>query len=156
MEDISWQAPEFEYQHKRASWYLWAILVSGVFALAGILQKNFLFVIFIVVAAGVIIRTGRQTPKYVAFALTADGLVVDNKKVHHYDQLLGFATRRIDDLEDGLTELILQRKHRLSTYWKILFPTKRSAEIRHYLNQHLPEIEYEDTLSEHLSRLLKL
>src|SRR5258708_2170281 len=109
--EISWQAPEFEYWHKPRNWYLALLFVSGVFILLALWQGNFLFAIFVVLAAVVLIRNGTQVPRYIDYHLTSNELIIDNAKGYQYEHFSGFATRRVDNLEDGLSELLLQRKH---------------------------------------------
>lgn len=152
---ITWQAPEFEYRHRPHGWYLSVIAAAVLIIAISLWQGNFLFAVFVAVAAVILVRSGAQVPRYIDLRLTSDALVLDNKKVYPYSQFSGFATRRIDDLEDGLSELIFQKKQALGSHFRVLFPAKRSEEIRHFLNQHLHEVEYEDSLMEHVSRWLK-
>lgn len=152
--EFRWSAPEFEYFHKGVSWY-WLIIIAAVVLVAlSLLQKNFLFSVFIVISAALILRLGYKRPRYLDFHLNDKGLLIDEKNFYSYDDLVGFATRSLY-LDDGLSEVILKRKHRLGTYLKILLPNKHLEEIRVFLNKYLPEIEYEESLTDHLSKLLK-
>lgn len=153
--DLSWQAPEFEYWHKPKVWYFALIFISLTFILLALWQGNFLFIVFVMIASLILIRNGSQIPGYIDFRLTDEALVIDDKKSYAYEEFAGFATRRVDDLEDGLSELLLQRKHRLGNYLRVLYPTDRTTEIRHFLNAHLHEIEHEESLIDHLSRWLR-
>lgn len=120
-----------------------------------LIQGNFLFTIFVILAVSLVLRWGRQAPHQIEVKITETGVDVGERKNYPYDRLLGFATRRLDPHEEGMSELILRQKHRLSTYVKILVPNKITEEVRLRLNQRLPEIEYEESLVDHISRLLK-
>ena len=153
--ELNWSAPEFKYYEKGTGWYWLSILAAGLIILIAFWQRNFLFAAFVVIAEVVFLKLGAQVPHPVNFRLTDVGLEIGGKKMYSYQDLIGFATRRVDQHEDGLSELILKRKHRLSTYVKVLYFTKHSEELRLFINKHLPEIEYEDSLVEHLSKLLR-
>jgi len=152
---LAWSAPEFEYWQKPRIWYLVLILVSLVIFIIALWQGNFLFAVFVVLASIVLISSGKRPPRHLDFRLTEEALIIDNKKAYLYEQLSGFAIHRLDSIKDGLSELVIQRKHRLGAYLKILYPTAHTEEIRHFLNRHLPEIEYQDSLSDHFFRWLK-
>lgn len=153
--EITWSAPEFEYHHKNAGWYLGVVVIAIAVAALALFQGNFLFAIFTAIAAVLVIKWGAREPRYLDYALTDGALVISGGKAYPYEQLAGFATRRMDALEDGLSELILRKKHRLGSYIKAFFPTRHTEEIKFALNKHLPEIEYEDSMADHLSKFLR-
>ncbi len=163
--DLEWQAPEFEHWEKPRVWYLVLYFIGTIIFTSALWQSNFLFAIFTIIAMVTITFHARRSPRQLSMRLSDEALTIDmfhqgssaasSSKVYLYEQFSGFATRRVDGLEDGLSELVLQRKHRLGNYLRILYPTKRTQDVRHFLNNHLPEIEYEDTLSDHFFRWLK-
>ncbi|MBI2024759.1 MAG: hypothetical protein HYT03_01535 [Candidatus Harrisonbacteria bacterium] len=153
--DIKWSAPEFQHYEKSANWYLASLAVAALLLIFALWQRNILFAVFIVIAEILFLKMGRQLPHQMDFRLSNLGIEIGGKKSYSYDDLAGFATRRLDQHEDGLSELILKRKRHFSTYVKVLFPTKHSDELRVFINKYLPEIEYEDSLVEHLAKLLK-
>ncbi len=153
--EISWTAPEFEYHHKEPSWYWLVVIVAGLLILIALFQKNFLFAIFVLIATVVFFKLGHQFPRHLDMRLSDQGIAMGENDFHPFDSLSGFATRQMDNFKDGISEIILQKKHRLSTHVKILAPTEKMEDIRVFLNKHLPEIEYEESLTDHISRLLK-
>ncbi len=153
--EITWSAPEFEYHHKNSGWYLGVVIIAVAVTALAVLQGNFLFAVFTAVAAVLVVKWGAREPRYLDYTLTDSALAISGEKQYLYEQLAGFATRRMDALEDGLSELILRRKQRLGSYIKALFPTRHTEEIKHFLNRYLPEIEYEDSMADHLSRFLR-
>lgn len=153
--EISWSAPEFEHHQKDARWYLVSAFFIILFLALAVWQGNFLFAIFVVMAGILFLRFGAQAPHSLDFRLTDAGLEIVGKKLYNYETLSGFAVHRLDVHDDGFSELILKRKHRLGTYFKALMPSSRVEEARIFINKHLPEIEYEASLVEHLSRFFK-
>jgi hypothetical protein len=153
--ELEWAAPEFEYHHKDVGWYWLLVGVSIILLLLALWQRNFLFAVFVLIAALLILKWGHHHPRYLDFRLTNDGLEIDKSKFFPFDHLSGFATRRLDHYEEGLSEIILKKKHRLSTYLKVIAPTAKIEEIRIFLNKYLPEIEYEESLTDHIARILK-
>jgi len=153
--ELKWSALEFEYHEKSAGWYWLVIFLGTVLAALSFVQGNFLFGVFVIIASVLIIKWGRQLPHQVEFKITSAGVDIGRRKFYSYDYLTGFASRRLDHHDDGLSEIILRQKHRLSAYVKMMIPNRILEEARHQLNQHLPEIEYDDSLVDHISRWLR-
>ncbi|MDO8466648.1 MAG: hypothetical protein Q7S83_00725 [bacterium] len=152
---IYWSAPEFEYHEKTHVWF-WMIVI-GVIAMVAValIQKNILFAIFAVLAGVLVLQWGKTKPDYVDFQLDEVGISVGGKNPHPWQEFSGFAIHRLHHEEEGLSELVLQRTGSLGTHWKFLVPNKDVDRVRHFSNQHLHEIEFEDSLIEHISRLLR-
>lgn len=153
--EFEWSAPEFEYHHKEHSWYWLVVIISGLLILIALVQKNFLFAIFVLIASIVFFKLGHQFPRNLDIRINDQGVAIGENDFHPFDSLSGFATKQLDNFPDGLSQIIFQKKHRLSTHIKILAPTEKIEDIRILLNKHLPEIEYEESLTDHISRLLK-
>ncbi|KKU77087.1 MAG: hypothetical protein UY12_C0023G0009 [Parcubacteria group bacterium GW2011_GWA2_47_8b] len=153
--EISWSAPEFEHHQKDARWYLASGFFMALFLALAIWQGNFLFAIFVAMAGILFLRFGAQAPHSIEFRLTDAGLEIAGKNLYSYETLFGFAINRLDAHDDGFSELILKKKHRFGTYFKALIPNSKVEETKIFVNKHLPEIEYEASLVEHLSRFFK-
>lgn len=153
--EVRWTAPEFEYFHKGNFWYWLTVLAAGLLIIVSLWQRNVLFAIFIFIAEILFLRLGSQIPQQLDFRLSDLGIELGNKKHYRYEELSGFVTKRLDGHEEGASELILKRKHRLSTNIKILFPTKIWEELRLFINKHLPELEHEESLVEHIGKIIK-
>ncbi len=156
---IFWQAPEFEYIQKGASWY-WLSLIIGivVFALA-IWQKNFLFAIFVVVAWLVIIYLTNRFPTVWKFEINERGIAISlpnddsaSVKFYPYGEIEGF---NIHSIGDEYKELILKLKSRFSPYLKINFYVKDEEKIKNFLLKHISEEEYRESLADSFSKLIR-
>ena len=155
MNEIYWNAPEFEYHEKTHAWFWMIIIATIVMITVALLQNNFLFAIFSVLAGILVLQWGKARPEYVDYKLDKVGVTMGGRNAHPWQEFSGFAIHRLHHEEEGLSELVLKRAGTLGTHWKILIPNKDSDRIRHFTNQHLAEIEFEDSLIEQISRLLR-
>ncbi|MEK9170661.1 MAG: hypothetical protein AAB674_03385 [Patescibacteria group bacterium] len=151
LKEISWQAPEFKYEHKDISWYWLSIIVTGLIILLAIWQKNPLFALFIAIAEIMIIFWAKEFPKTLNFKIDDKGVHIDKIKTYDYDDLKGFHIIE----KENISELVLKTKNRLHPIIKIIIAKTNIVEIKDILNDHLPEIEYEESLTDHIDRLLK-
>ena len=149
-DQISWHAPEFNYIHKDVEWYWLTIISSAVIFLIAIWQKNLLFAFFIVIAEFLILHWGRQFPKTIKFSLTKNSVQIGGIKEYPYSHILGFHILRHDDH----SEIIFQTKNRIQPFVRILIDSNHIPEIKKFLGEHLPEIEYEESLSDHFGKIM--
>jgi len=147
LKEIRWTAPEFEYYEKSATWYWLSGIVALVIVAAAFLQRNFLFAIFVVLAEVLVIQFGKKQPKEIEYKLDHRQLEIDGKRVYSYETLMGFS------MIDG--ELILRKKSKMSSLIKVLVHERDYDRMKQFLQQFLPEIEYEESLTDHISRWLK-
>ncbi len=152
--EIRWSAPEYHYYEKDVAWY-WLVVIGaiGLGALA-LWQKNLLFAIFIAIAALMLISWGRRQPKTLNFTLNAKGLTIDDKKIYYFENLTGFAIIP-NYAEQELNELLLKTNHHLNGWLRVIIAAQRAEPIKNLLLQYLPEVEYQESLAEHISRILK-
>lgn len=150
--EIVWTAPEFHYHHKSASWYWKLIGAAIVLAFISIWMKNFLFAVFIVIAAGTAMVWARRYPKHLDFKIDLKGVHIEKMKSYSYEELAGFAVK---SGFGQLGELILQKKSKLDPYVKINIHNEDADEIKGFLKNRLEEIEYTDSLSDAISDMLK-
>jgi len=150
---IEWQAPEFEYREKGVSWY-WIGLIIAICLLAfSVWQKNFLFAVFTVIAYLVIVYSAGQKPTVWKFALDEKGVEIDPQKgksiasrFYKYEEIAGF------DIWEK--ELVLKTNKKISPYLKMNFPAEKEKEIKEFLIKHIPEEEYDVSISDSFSKLI--
>ena len=152
--EIKWSAPEFEHISKGAGWYWLTIGAAIILIMLALLQQNVLFAVFIIIAAILVLSWGRSYPKMVNFELNENGLAIGEQKTYSYGELMGFIVRR-GYVDSELVEIVFQKKSRLSPYIKILANGQDAEAIKEFLIQYLPEIEYEESLIEHIAKILK-
>src|SRR4030042_157887 len=154
-EQISWQAPEFEYQRKDLSWYWLSLIFAIVLIALSIWQKNFLFAVFVVLAWLVIVYSTRRPPTVWNFSIDERGVQIDlpngdpsSIKFYPFEEINGF------DLHEG-QNLVLKLKKKLSPYLKINFPAEQEEKIKNFLQKYIPEEEYASSLADSFSKLIK-
>lgn len=152
--ELKWRAPEFEYIAKDVGWYWLTVIASILLILFALWQKNFLFAAFVVIAEVLVVTWGRRQPASVEFRLDERGLEINGQKFYPYEDFKGFAMkfgRRPDEFAD----LAFLKKHRLSPTLKVFVPPDQARLVKDFLGQRLSEFEYEESLTEHLGRLLR-
>lgn len=155
MDLIRWQAPEFERHERGALWYYAVIAAGGVIVFVALWQGNFLFAVFAVVAALLLLFWSRQEPRTLEFALGEHGLAIGDGKRYSWGDLGGFSMEEVGEGAEFF-DLVFSRAAALGTDLKILAPAEERDAIRELLSEHLPEEEYRPSLMEAVIRLLKL
>ncbi|MBI4992481.1 MAG: hypothetical protein HZB99_04680 [Candidatus Harrisonbacteria bacterium] len=148
--EISWTAPEFRYVHKDVGWYWLTLIAAGIIFLIALWQRNLLFAMFIVIAEAMTIMWAKEFPKNIEFKLNRKGLQIGKIKFYGYEELSGFHILESHDR----TELILKTKTKLHPYLKILLEDAEIPEIKELLKKYLPEIEYEESLTDAISKMI--
>jgi len=149
--EIIWHAPEFKYQSKDISWYWLSIIAASILTLVSLWQKNLLFAIFIIIAETMLVIWAKELPKNLQFKLDKKGVHIGRIKSYNYEELSGF---HIIEDTDKTGELIFKTKNKLHPYVKILISSKDIPEIKEHLKNHLEEIDYEESLSDGISRMI--
>jgi hypothetical protein len=162
--EISWQASEFEYYQKDVSWY-WLSLIFAIILIAlSVWQKNFLFVVFIVLAWLVIVSSSRRPPTVWSFKIDEKGIQINlpnsdpfSNKVYPYEEIDGFDIHEGQNTEgDGkYKELVFKVRKRLSPYLKINFPAEQEEKIKNFLQKYIPKEEYASSLADSFSKLIR-
>ncbi|MEK9184072.1 MAG: hypothetical protein AAB890_03310 [Patescibacteria group bacterium] len=143
---LKWSCPEFEYQEKNNTWFLIAIAVAVIIGLFALWQANFLFLIFIVIAALMVAVWSQKKPKTVNFMLDDRGLWIEN---------IFYSFNKFDSFAIKPESLMFKHKERFKPYLIINFNKDDLEAIRKHLLDFFPEIEYNDSLIEAFTRLFK-
>jgi len=138
--EITWQAPAFKYYEKDVSWYWLSFIISILLIAFAILQKNFLFAVFIFLAEISVLILARRQPELLKFKIDDKGITVVDR-TYQFSDLEKFCLR-LDDEDKNFEELIIKRKTHFNPYLKILVDAKISSQVREILSQKLTEEEY--------------
>ncbi|MFA5084162.1 MAG: hypothetical protein WC475_02135 [Candidatus Paceibacterota bacterium] len=150
---IEWQAPAFKYYPKDVSWYWLSFIIAILFMAFAILQKNFLFAVFIFLAEISVLILARRQPETLKFKIDDKGVTVIDK-TYPFGDLETFCLR-LDDEDKNFEELILKRKTHFNPYLKIFVDIKAASRIHDILGQKLAEEEYQDSLIEIIFKWLR-
>lgn len=149
--EIVWNAPEFQYRYKDASWYLLSVAITVILVLLAIWQKNILFAIFVIIAELTIIHWAKRVPKILEFKISNRGVGIGKIKFYPYEELIGFHIR---DNQDGAEELILATKSKINPFIKISIPNQDIPEMKELLKKFLNEVEYEESVIDVFIRMI--
>ncbi len=153
MNNLSWQAPEYERAERGAGWYLWSIVAAVVLVFIALWQKNILFGLFIILAEGVLLLMGREKAPLRLYHLDESGLSMDDKQIRAYPQMLYFA---FFEFGDRYVELIIRPTEKFHFYTRVLLPKERVEEVRAFLDPRVHAFEYKPTMADIMARWMRL
>ncbi len=149
--EIKWQAPEFDYREKDISWYWLSVIIAVILLSAAIWQKNFLFVIFIILAEILILVWANREPATIEFKLDEKGLTIAGKKFYPSSEMDAFGLK---EESEEWSKLIFRFRRRFQPLLKIKIPRSRSAEIEKALTAVVKKTEFEDSFLDNLQKFL--
>ena len=153
-QEITWEAPEFEYMHKGPNWYWLTILVMFVLVAIALWQGNFLFAVFVLIAGVLIMIWGSHYPRHMEFKVDDEGLEIVGQKTYPYRDLKAFAVKP-GHVDSEWSEILITKRSHFSPHVKIFIPDEQLKEVEDFLAQHIEQIEYEDSLVDHIGKLLR-
>jgi len=107
------------------------------------------------VGTAVLIAHAKHEPRAVALKLSDEGLALGENTFYPMKALSGFAVLSASDGWADAAVLVLEEKRGFAAPVKVFAPARELPAIRAILGDHLPEIEYEESLTDHLFRLLR-
>jgi hypothetical protein len=145
-----WSAEEESNQQPRGLlWYAGITILSIALVIFAIIQKNYLFLLFVILAAIVYYLMGRQTSRKHIFRINIQGVTVDEKTFPH-DEIKGFG------IFEKLNKEYLIFETSSFTQKYVLAPLKKDKErIVEFLKKHIPEKQYEENFLDTLEDFLK-
>lgn len=148
---IQWKAPEFYHFTKSPSWYVIIVGAAVALLVLSVWQKNFLFGVFIAIAAGLMIYFGRKEPRVLEFKIDDEGIAIEDDRFYTYSDLKSFWIRR---RAPELDELVIVTKSAFKPHLKILCQPQLEREIKDFLKPQLKEAEHEDSVIDALAEWL--
>jgi hypothetical protein len=145
-----WSAEEESNQQPRGLlWYVGITILSIALVIFAIIQKNYLFLLFVILAAIVYYLMGRQASRKHIFRINIQGVTVDEKTFPH-DEIKGFG------IFEKLNKEYLIFETSSFTQKYVLAPLKKDKErIIEFLKKHIPEKQYEENFLDTLENFLK-
>ncbi len=155
--ELTWEAPEFLHHEKTIVWHAIVILVGIIiFLIAAFVLKNLFFSLIIIVATVLLITHGSQHPHPIQPRIDSHGVHIDQHHFYHYDKLHGFSTYVMHpEITKDYFQLVLHSKSRIHMHVKIFAPAKDLHKIRNFLLHYIPELEYTESLVDHLAHIVK-
>ena len=153
MGEISWQAPEFEYREKTVSWYWLSIIIAVLVLAVAVSQKNFLFVVFVILAEILILVWANREPAIVEYRLNEKGLDIGKSKSYTYGEIESFGVR--ENGGEEWSELVFTFKKSPRPALKASLPTHLLPEVKKALETILLEAEIKESAFDALERFLR-
>ncbi len=154
IKEVTWSSPEYHHYDKDIGWFWITGIITAIIFGVAIWQSNFLFAVFILIAGMLMMFWGNRSPEVLNFILNEKGLDMVGKRFYPFDDLDGYAILPTYEHED-LSHLVLKEKGRIKGYVKIIVANQKCEEIDNFLSKYLKVIEHDDSMTEHISRMLK-
>jgi len=152
MNEINWEAPEFEYYPKGIIWFSITIFIAVLLLAIAIWQKNFLFGIFILIAEILILIWGNREPHILKFKIDDDKIYAGENNSYRIESISGFAFTK--SIMPGFWDLKIYLKNRLGSEVKFIIPEEIYEDIRlFFIQKNISEKEYDESFIESLQKL---
>lgn len=141
-QNISWSAPEYAHNTKSVD-FLWGVGLLGLAgAIAAIFFGNYIFAIFIILSATMLVIFATRHPKEANFEINKEGVVFD-KELHKYKNIKGFKIR------DGnpYSKLIINTNRYFLPIYVLPLPHDIEEEVYATLSQVTKEEDIDETHS---------
>jgi hypothetical protein len=147
LEPITWRAAEREFTEKSLGWYVVTGIVALALVIAALVLKNYLFALFLVLAAAVVYFLSRRHPRIVDFRIDEQGVMMGDTE-WHYSEIEAFT---IHQRFGKLDHIVLRRKISMNPFVHIPIDGRLAVQARAMLAERLPEFEFEETLLDMLA-----
>ncbi len=145
-----WSAEKFNNKNQRGLfWYLGVVVLAIILIIFAIIQKNYLFLVILVLALGVYYLINRQGTQEYFIKINNQDITIDEKKLS-YEEILGFGYFEKFNKE----YLVFETSSIAQKY--ILVPLKKDKDkIFEFLRKFVPEKQYEEDFLDTLEDFLK-
>jgi len=145
---ISWTAQEFTKKDKGRAWFIVLGIIALAFFIVGILMKNYIFSIIIVLSFFLIFIQALRHPQKIKTTIFEDRVVINDLLKLSFKEIRSFWVFE----EIDFTALCLETKK--ITQPKIYLPLGQQTpnNIRQILNKFIKEIKHEESLIDIISR----
>ncbi len=151
---LSWEFPEFEQHQKTKSWYIWALIISGVLLIWAIATANFLFALIIIMVAAIVAISTVKKPAPMDFKIFEDGIFI-GEKYYDYKKLKSFwLVYNPPEVKKLYLEFKTSIRPEISIPLKDTNPLKVRKILLEYLDEDLTKED--ESTSDQIQRLLKL
>ena len=149
---LIWQAPEFIYYPKSASWYIGIILVAAIFIAIFIWKQQYFSAGLVLLIALVMFVLGRAQPKTIQYILTSSGITFREKNYPLTDFKSFWITSG-----DVISTLYLEKTGKFSSPITIYITQIEPQVVRDFLKLFLVEKPTDrNSINEGFSRFLRL
>ena len=149
-----WDFAEYTKPERGKSWYFWFFAIVILLLIYSLTTVNFLFAVIIIIAAIILLMRGRNEPSQINFAITEDGIEIENK-FHEYDAIRNFyIIYKPPEIKNLYIEFKSVTKPRLIIPLGNQNPLKIREILTKYIDENLEKEE--EPASEAFRKVLKL
>ncbi len=141
--ELRWRASEQRQVKNDPKWYALVIGIGAVLLTLAVIQRNFFFAVFVVVAAVTLIAENRQKPAVFDFSVTERGVGIGKNQFYPYDELEWFD---MNERETRLDEIVIKRRTAFAQYLKLPIDRENAERAEKLLEEHLEKGTYEPSL----------
>ena len=145
--EIHWTGPEYIQREKGSEWYSAVTIVAVGIIISAILLSNYIFAVFILLAAFTLILFASKKPKTIEIKINEQGILCD-KYFYPFGSLESFWIEENVDHH----KIILKSKKILMPYISLPIPSDNVETVREFLRNYLTEQELHEPL---LHRLME-
>lgn len=158
--EIFWRAPDYR-RAGASAWQSLTLFASFVLGIVAFVERNIpFFIIVVVVEFFFLLGTrGSRRTMVVGYALTPEGIFVENEVVFFKDEVARFAMREHESLNvNPWFEMILESGRRRGSRRHMLIPHEQGFIVREYLSSvwGIKEFDYQVGVAEFFKRFLRL
>ncbi|MDP3725326.1 MAG: hypothetical protein Q8R20_02560 [Nanoarchaeota archaeon] len=146
--EVVWRAAEHEYREKDVSWYWVVGTIATVFILIAVWQRNFFFLIFLLIATPMMFFFGKRKPRVLTLSVNDEGVGLGKGMFYEYGGLEGY---HVLENEDVLDQIVFKKKGTFNPFFRVLVDSETRARAEEILRDHLNTIDYEPTFLDIMS-----
>ncbi len=154
--EIKWEAPEFDDHKRGAIWYYSVVVVSVALIMLSAWRGNFLFSIFVIIAAALIIAWSFEKSPIHLFSVSEKEIHLGTAKTYRLSELESFSLAGAGQDDAKWGKLVLRPKGRFHMDIILNIPGENVESVRNLLAKILPQFAHQDSLMEEIIRALRL
>lgn len=154
--EIKWEAPEFAEHKRGAFWYYGIVLISIALVALSAWRGNFLFAIFVIIAAALIIAWSFEKPPTHLFSVSEHEIRAGVSRTYRIPEIESFAIVNAGQEGDKWGKLVLRPKGRFHTDIHLNIPSENIEEVKSFLMRMLPQFAHQESLMEEIINALRL
>lgn len=147
---FSWTTKEYTYYEKTPGWYIAALIIAVIFAVWAVFSKNFLFVVFLILASFAVYIYSMKKPTKLQIKIDRAAIRINNRS-YPFEELISFW---IHYQPDGEKLLTFRTKKLLESKIELPLEDQNPVAIRKRLIKLVPEKEETITIIDKISDIL--
>jgi hypothetical protein len=144
----TWNAYEYHHTEKSRDWFLGLGIIAATIAIISIIIGNWVFAIFILVAAFALALFAHRPPRIITIHLGMSGILVE-KRLYEFKEIESFWV----DVEENPAhpKIIFKSKKMFMPYILIPIGDMDPNDIADFLAELMPEVEHKEPLLHRLA-----